>query len=675
MNVAPRFFASLLLCASFGCSSNGISLSEESEDATSGSDGRGQAPDRDAAEERPDTATDTETPLEPDAGVVDVAPDEPTIVSVVFEPLDAVLQTTIGASAQLALTAWGTWSDGSVTELEPPLTYRSSNPELAPVSSGGIVSTGGDATGRVTIELEVEGRIASGSVLVQIVDEVLMEGALPEDPMAFDSATTGDAATAPVWEYPENGTMFPRGIVPPVLQWASAGQSAYRVRVTRSDEVVLDLYTRTNELALPDEVWSIMASGDRVPVVMELSGLSADGTTSALADPRVIQTADAELSGDVYYWQIETGDIMRIPSGARSPTAVFSDNSTNGNCRGCHTMSRDGGTLGFMYNGGDNPRAGLARVDDPENPIIANGSTFQWTMLAFDPTATRAAAVYNNAMWLADVTPGTPGGVANLGAMPTGAGATMPNWSPDGTTLAFVRRYDGSDWSNSHGDLCTIPWDSVTQTFGEPRTIVEGASMPGAQAVGWPSWSPDSRWIAINRGPSTNAASPSNLYLVDPASGTPTQIARANPAGMDAVPSFSPYRQGGFYWLLFYSTRAYGHTSTHKQLWVTAIDETMEPGSDGSYPAFWLPGQDPTRQNITGYWSPPICANEGNICKSPEECCSGQECLFSESEGTTVCVSTDCTRDGLPCAGDDDCCGGSVCLEGLAGVDVCQRRF
>jgi hypothetical protein len=665
------FTASLLWS---GCSGNEVTLSEQSDTGRPQNEepGGNERPDTDDGEpERPGADAGAETSEERDAG-----PAEARLVSIVFDPLDSVQEVEIGVPQTFELTAWGTWSDGTVVELDPPLAYVSSDPEIASVSAAGVVTMTGRVAGRAEIRLTRSGFDAVGSVLVQLVGGVLDPGVDPEIPPAFDDAAPGDASTAPVWEYPEHETMFPSGMTPPTLQWNGNGNSAYRLRVTRGEGIPLTIYTVATELTFTEEQWERVANGDRQPIVLELSGLSADRTVASRAQSRVIYSASAALSGDVYYWQVETGDIMRIPNGETTPVAVFSDNATNGSCRGCHTMSRDGGRLGFMYNGGGDPRAGLAWVDTPETPIVANGSPFQWTLMAFDPTSTRAAAVYRDTMWLADVTPGLAGGVANLGPIPAGPGATMPNWSPDGSTLAFVRRNNPAegDWSHTSGDLCVMPWDSVTQTFEAARTLLQASSEPSRPAIGWPSWSPDSQWLAINRGPRSSGAD-SRIYLVDPRTGDATHLARANPAGQDAVPSFSPYREGGFYWLLFYSTRPYGHLSTHKQLWVAAIDENMVSGVDGSYPAFWLPGQDLTRQNITGYWAPPVCANEGNTCKTPDECCAGQECLYSDAEGQTVCQTTDCIRDGLPCVADDDCCSASVCLPGLSGATVCQRRF
>src|SRR5690606_41625404 len=49
-----------------------------------------------------------------------------------------------------------------------------------------------------------------------------------------------------------------------------------------------------------------------------------------------IFAAEANLSGAVYYWEVNNGDILRIDEGATSPTRIFPDNNGSGTCRGCH---------------------------------------------------------------------------------------------------------------------------------------------------------------------------------------------------------------------------------------------------------------------------------------------------------------------------------------------------
>jgi hypothetical protein len=642
---------------------------------------------------RPDTRPDAGAPAPDGAGGSDGPPIEvevgfgpaddagPTWVELVLEPADLTLVTAPGVrSDPLGVTARLVAGDGTVEVLEPPLGWATAAPEMVQVDGDGQVVATGLRAGTTQVFLDAAGLRASALVRVEIRERRLGEGLDAGVWEAFEAAPLPPSEEGPRWLYPEDGTMFPLGMLPPLLQWDPRGRPWSRLRLTRGSEVEVEVVVAGDRWAPDVALWELLgaAFGEAITVELTTAGPDAPGVVAS-AGSRTLFTADANLAGSVYYWQIETGDIMRIDEEGGTPTAVFSTNATTGTCRGCHSLSRDGSMLGFMYNGGDNPRAGLARVSAPEPPVIENHSPNQWTMIGFDPTGERGVAVMNGRMWLADLRPGTPGGVADLGTVDVeglGGWGTMPAWSPDGSTLAWIRRFDGADWSFGSGQLCTMRWDEASGSFVDSRTLL-ASDAPELDAVSWPSWSPDSRWLAVGQGSGTGDARPALLQLVDPRTGVATRLARANPEGVDVFPSFSPYREGGFYWLLFYSTRPYGHVTAtgRKQLWVAAISDDMRPGVDGSWPAFWLPGQDPERQNITGYWAPPVCTNEGEVCKSAEECCAGQDCLPTEDPAVSVCRFTACVRDGRTCATDGDCCGGSSCLPSLTGEPVCQRRF
>src|SRR5690606_38620283 len=155
----------------------------------------------------------------------------------------------------------------------------------------------------------------------------------------------------------------------------------------------------------------------------------------------------------------------------------------------------------------------------------------------------------------------------------------------------------------------------------------------------YPSWSPDSRWIAYSQGPDNRGNPPTIIGLLDPRTGEVTRLERGAPQGLDVFPSFSPFIEGGYYWLLFYSRRPYGNVTTNKQLWVMAIDANAPPGTDPSRPAFWLPGQGTNHINITGYWAPNACEAEGQGCAAQLDCCEGLTCLPDDTGATT------CQRD------------------------------
>ena len=58
-------------------------------------------------------------------------------------------------------------------------------------------------------------------------------------------------------------------------------------------------------------------------------------------------------------------------------------------------------------------------------------------------------------------------------------------------------------------------------------------------------------------------------------------------------------------WLAFSSQRAYGNiVSGSPQIWVAGFDPALaSAGQDPTWPAFWLPGQDPSQNNHIPVWT------------------------------------------------------------------------
>ena len=138
------------------------------------------------------------------------------------------------------------------------------------------------------------------------------------------------------------------------------------------------------------------------------------------------------------------------------------------------------------------------------------------------------------------------------------------------------------------------------------------------------SCGPDSRWIAFGRGTNSRARNdavgetyPGSLWLVSRQGGPSIELANANGGvaeGDSYVPSFSPFQEGGYFWLAFYSTRDYGNRlagtqgTGRRQIWITAVKDAPSAGEDPSSVPYWLPDQDVATDNMGAYWTeaPPV---------------------------------------------------------------------
>lgn len=258
---------------------------------------------------------------------------------------------------------------------------------------------------------------------------------------------------------------------------------------------------------------------------------------------------------------------------------------------------------------------------------------------------------------------------------------------------------------NMYVDSVTLIKASGSQFFDESQTLVANNWFDDTnmtQINAYPTFSPDDARIVWQTGNSLRTrGNYGNLWSTDrvnPAQHR-TKLNQANgvgylPAGdlnVNYEPSFSPVRSGGFDWLVFVSNRSYGNilpptaSATDqgvKQLWVTAINPNAASNADSSAPAFWLPGQQTTNQNMRGFFAKSPCVVDGQNCEFSDDCCgynvanppaSTARCLINQPYTNPVTRSCQavkafsCVADSAACAQDTDCCTypQDLCIQGL----------
>jgi hypothetical protein len=272
--------------------------------------------------------------------------------------------------------------------------------------------------------------------------------------------------------------------------------------------------------------------------------------------------------------------------------------------------------------------------------------------------------------------------------LPGSVGLMTPSFSPDGKHLAAIE--GAGSWYHNlvNGRLAMMDFDEGSKTFSNYVGLAQASSYPtGQRALSYPTFSPDSKWIAfaVSDHPSGCDASCDDAE---------TQIARvaiqstsgaaavdlktlSDPATKNAAdqnhtnePTFNPIERGGYFWVVVTSMRDYGNRVTgtanngKKRLWVAAIDKSPTPGADPSHPAFFLEGQNEATTNMRGFWALSACipTQGGGACMNGFECCSG----FCD-EGVCVTPQTlACMGVGGACTADTDCCNDAVvtCVNG-----------
>jgi hypothetical protein len=553
------------------------------------------------------------------------------LVTIEVSPANATLTWT-GAPLSQSYTATGTFEDGSTAELTDVTfsldpdgvklgTFTSADFAVSgqAAGKGGVYATSGDITGATSV--------------VVVVHPVRIGPGVPADGADKFPDVSPPGALSPAVVYPLDRALMPTSVKSPNVQWegTAAGNDLYRVRLASGfatiDTILADApgFTMSTQLSAVD--WQVLvdsAAGGTIAVSVD----HWDPTNGAQGGaPIAVKIVRGDITGAIYYWNLGAGQMERIDAVGRQvaiekPPAQASDGSR---CIACHSVSKDGRYLsGSMWGGGlqgavfdmSNP---AVRTADPA-PTLAPLSSSTYTQLfsTFNHDATRLMVNVGTSLTLLDPRNGAT--VPTNGTPLPASGVAHPSWSPDGSTIAFILNINGT-WAVDYtaGDLAVLP-ASAGDTFGPPTTLVTSASA-GADfaAPSWPTFSPDSSWIAYGAGVNSRGRNdsipttyPGALFLVNKAGGTTQRLDIACGGARDCyLPNFSPYDTGEHLWLVFYSFRNYGNAlagtkgTGRRQMWITAIDKSKLGTADASSVPYWVPDQDVATQNMSAFWAPP----------------------------------------------------------------------
>ena len=618
-------------------------------------------------------------------GAVDDAPSFGNdIVSVEITPKDPIIDVVNGTvPGPTTFTAMGTTKANLKVAVTGSWTYDRYDVATMDQLGGALKATGFvGGVGKVAFAYKTLKATTTATVRLKLTSDPMMIG--PAIKTKFGQATAPDAAMSLV--YPYDRTVFPRGLLGPVVQWnGGAAADIYYIRATSPTATFEGWGTvpppsRYSFPVMPIDVWRKLT--DSTSGNLDISVQRYDGTTAYLPKTQSWTIAPANLAGTIYFWEVNNGNVVRIQPGATAPQS-FITKPSGATCVACHSVSKNGKRLVASFNGGASPwgtfdanGTSLFTADTSQGATYASG--FQaispdgefvlwrhWSDSGFGSLGHLSLSTYNDATELAQLNPGT-------------GSPAHPVWSPAGTRVAFSVRTDGNGLDFTQSTLWITDINLATKTFSNTHKIVDNNGT--RPTTTYPAFSADSQWIAFER--STQARSRgghSEIWLTSVDGSTMMPLDNTN--GVNVItqtdanyePTFMPVAVGGYFWLVIVSERTYGNTLTdadpntrHKQLWVTAIDAMPKPGKDPSHPAFWLPGQDIGNQNMRGEWALDPCKTLGQSCQAGYECCDGF--CRSGDGGAPVCVMkpSGCVSNGDACMVAADCCAANAqCVGGF----------
>jgi hypothetical protein len=448
----------------------------------------------------------------------------------VIQPKDATVAVTTGLPAStLAYTA-------SVDGSSVAATWQIDDAQIGSINSTGVFTPAGTG-GTAQISASYQSLTATTSVTVVINDSQLGDPAYgkvtaPFGPGGYGGvggngpgspATPGQQTTlqgTPVNDsavqilYPYDGTVWPKGLLAPLLQWNPGAHSFDSVYVHMQSSIFEykgffgpPSSSPFVNLPIPQAAWE-QATNAAALAADTLAVTLIFGEGGNAYGPYVLhwKVAATYLDGDIYYNSYGTSLVRNsgegsYPSGTGpafgaatlvisyktpNPKVVAGVNSTDkSGCRVCHVVAATSCGSMITQHGDDYMVSSLYNLSggSPETTLSASGLTFS----ALSPDET---------MLLSD-TGGfgyTNGGTTQLYSLPStnvlaavgipaGFQATVPTFSPDGKHVAFVF------WGGPGADqrsIASMDFDKSSLTFSGLQVLATPSPGPAV----FPSYLP-----------------------------------------------------------------------------------------------------------------------------------------------------------------------------------------
>ena len=311
--------------------------------------------------------------------------------------------------------------------------------------------------------------------------------------------------------YPYDGTVFPRGLLPPSVMWDGGVADAVYVHIHAQAfdykavlKPMIEATAMAPQIVIPQDVWTkagFKSGGKSDPFTLELSVRSGSRVLGPARMQFVI--AQATVKGSIYYNTYASklpgaasgGNVLRIPAGGKVELFMSMQ------CNGCHAVSADGskmlsqieliagGNAFSLSSGGTaNPRGTPAGPRVSFGALYPDGSKYLSTStavnlahaeLAEPPGTATAAALFDTSSGQLVPDTGIP------------EGALMPMFSPDGRHLVF------NDFALDNADgLAVMDYDTATHKATNYKALMRDAD---ATRPGWPFFLPDAKAVVFTR--------------------------------------------------------------------------------------------------------------------------------------------------------------------------------
>src|SRR5208282_5866272 len=137
--------------------------------------------------------------------------------SISISPAQAAITSLNGKAAKQPFTVLAQYTNGTSGTLTTGLAWTSDSPLVGAVDGAGLYTASGSLGGLVHVSAAYKGQKAAATLTVKLILQQNPGNVPPGVQTSLQGATTPDPSV--VWAYPYDGTVWPRRLLPPILQW------------------------------------------------------------------------------------------------------------------------------------------------------------------------------------------------------------------------------------------------------------------------------------------------------------------------------------------------------------------------------------------------------------------------------------------------------------------------
>jgi hypothetical protein len=536
---------------------------------------------------------------------------------------------------------------------------------------------------------------------------------------ALGSPSSNGQAQGLSYLYPYDATVWPRGLLAPLLQWTWSTGDADAIEIKLA--TTSGSYTWTGTFGRPAILMQTGGKYIRAPIPQDVWAMATgtaggplpNGMTDKLTVSLVVAksgvgygpigetwtVAPGLLDGIIYYnsygtqlVQNSTGAVggngsfgaavLSIHVGDTGPKLVAGANGGSAQCRVCHSVAAGGSALVAQH--GDNYAEPSAYELTPAGAMenVLTGVSIPW----FPGLYPDGSKMVTAGAQLLSLPAGTALPTSGLPGDPE-----TPMFSPDGTLVAFN---DGVG-----AKLSVMTFANASGAFSGSTVVVDDTNNAGMTPA-WPAFFPDSKSLVFHhqsnpgidtagtdpctRGGAlaqiawTSATDATHIAPLNQLNGkgylpqlaTPTGVACSADGnavgGIDAnhaddvdhnyEPTVNPLPAGGYVWVVFTSRRMYGSVADIPPF--CSDPRGVDLITNITPKKLWVAAVD-------------VNGTLGTDASHPAFYLPGQELLAGNSRA--FWVLDPCLANGASCTAGDQCCDG-YCEQGDGGGLVCGNK-